>query len=136
MASSDAGIVLDPQVVNPGPCQRHVRVVLGVETCPHRAALRCRPDIDRAAARREGADQARFQRACLCRDATPVTGLRDGPARSPATLACHVKMRVTAVTLAKLDARQQADDQLTAFSMARLKRRSVHPHLMDRMLTI
>ena len=25
---------------------------------------------------------------------------------------------------------------LTAFSMARLKRRSVHPHLMDRMLTI
>ena len=136
MASSDEGIVLYTQVVNHVQCKRHVRVVLVVETCTNRAALLLSPDIDRAAARLYGSDKARFQIECLCRDAKPLTGLSGCQAHSPAKLACHVKMSLTAVTFAKLEARQNADDPLTSCSMASLKRRSFHQHLIDRMLSI
>jgi IS5 family transposase len=40
-----------------------------------------------------------------------------------------------AVTFAKLEARQDATDQLTSFSMASLKRRYFNQHLIDRILT-
>ena len=136
MASSDEGMVLDTQVVNHVPFTRHGRVVLVVETGTNRSALLLSTDIDLAAARLYGSDQARFPIAFLFRDAKQLTGLSDCQARSPAKLAFHFTLSLTAVTFAKLEARQPADDQLTSFSMASLKRRSFHQHLMDRMLTI
>jgi hypothetical protein len=86
-------------------------------------------------ARLYGYDKARFQIACLFRDAKQFTGLSDGQTRSQAKLAFHVKMSLMAVTFAKLEARQDAHDQLTSFSLASLKRRDFHQHLIDRMLT-
>jgi hypothetical protein len=92
-------------------------------------------DIDLAAARLYGYDNARFQIEFLCRDAKQLTGLSDGQARSQAKLAVHFTMSLMAVTFAKLEARQDANDQLTSFSMASLKRRYVNQHLIDRILT-
>jgi len=45
-------------------------------------------------------------------------------------------MSLLAVTFAKLEARQDAYDQLPSFTMASLKRRYFNQHLMDRILTI
>jgi hypothetical protein len=39
---------------------------------------------------------------------------------------------LTAVTLAKLEARQQHGDTMSSFSMASLKRRAFNQHLIDR----
>jgi len=136
MASSDEGIVLYTQVVNHVQFKRNVRVVLVVETCTNRSALLFSTDIDLAAARLYGYYKARFQIEFLFRDAKQFTGLSDCQARSPAKLAFHFNMSLTAVTFAKLEARQNADDQLTSFSMASLKRRSFNQHLIDRILTI
>ena len=61
VASGEAGIVRDTQVVNQVPCQRHVRVVLVVETGTNRSARLLSPDIDLAAARLYGDDNARVQ---------------------------------------------------------------------------
>jgi hypothetical protein len=51
MASSAEGLVLYTQVVNHVQCKRNGRVVLVVETCPHRSARLLSTDIDLAAAR-------------------------------------------------------------------------------------
>jgi hypothetical protein len=134
VASGDEGMVLDTQVVNPGPCKRHVRVGLVVETCTNRSALLVSTDLELAAARLDGSDKARFQMACRCREAKQYAGLSDCQARAHAQLAVHVKLRLMAVTWAKLEARQDATDPLTAFSLASLKRRYVHQHRMARML--
>jgi hypothetical protein len=69
VASGDEGSVLSPQVVNPVPCKRHVRVVMVVEPCTNRSALLLSPDIDLAAARLYGDDKARVQIAFLFREA-------------------------------------------------------------------
>jgi hypothetical protein len=45
-------------------------------------------------------------------------------------------MSLTAVTFAKLEARQNAADQLTSFSMASLNRRSFNQPRIARLLTI
>jgi hypothetical protein len=79
-------------------------------------------------------DTARFQIEFLCRDAKQFTGLNDCQARSPAKLAFQFKMSLTAVTCAKLEARQETHDQLPACSMASLKRRSFNQQLIDRIL--
>jgi IS4 transposase len=136
VVSGDEGIVLYTQVVNDVQGKGHVRVVVAVETSTDRSAVLFSPDIDLAAARLYRSDKARFQIEFLCRDAKPFTGLTDGQARSQATLACHVNMSLLAVTFAKLEARQDAHDQLPSFSMASLKRRYFHQHLLDRLLTI
>ena len=102
----------------------------------HRSALLFSTDIDLAAARLYGYYKARFQIEFLFRDAKQFTGLSDCQARSQAKLAFHFNMSLMAVTFAKLEARQDAYDQLTAFSMASLKRRYFNQHLVDRILTI
>lgn len=135
VASGDAGIVLSTQVVHQVQCTRHVRGVMVVEPGTHRSARLLSPDTDRAAARLYGFYNARVPSDCLGRDAHPWTGLSDCQARSQAKLACHVTMRLRAVTWATLAARQDAHDPLTACSMARLHRRYVHQPLMDRLLT-
>jgi hypothetical protein len=83
-ASGDEGIVLYPQVGNHVPCNRHRRVVMVVETGTNRSARLLSPDLELAAARLYGYDHARFQMACLCRDAQQCTGLSDCQARSQA----------------------------------------------------
>jgi hypothetical protein len=136
VASGDEGIALYTQVVNHVQFKRHVRVVMVVETGTNRSALLLSTDINLPAARLYGSDKARFQIEFLFRDAKQLTGLSDCQARSPAKLAFHFNISLMAVTFAKLEARQHADDQLTSFSMASLKRRSFNQHLIDRILTI
>jgi hypothetical protein len=80
-------------------------------------------------------DKARFQREFLFRDAKQFTGLGDCQARSKATWQFHFDASLTAVTMAKLAVRQQRDDQATPFSMASVKRRYFHAHLIERILT-
>jgi hypothetical protein len=135
VAPDDEGIALYTQVVNQVPCKRNGRVVIVVETCTNRSALLLSPDIELAAARLYGYDNARFQIAFLCRDAKQFTGLSDCQARSQAKLAFHFTMSLMAVTFATRDARQDANDQLTSFSRARLKRRYCNQPLLDRILT-
>jgi hypothetical protein len=135
VASGDEGIVLYTQVVNHVQFKRNMRVVMVVETCTNRSALLFSTDIDLAAARLYGYYKARFQIEFLFRDAKQFTGLSDCQARSQAKLAFHFNMSLMAVTFAKLEARQDANDQLTSFSMASLKRRYFNQHLVDRILT-
>jgi hypothetical protein len=78
-------------------------------------------------------DKARFQIAFLFRDAKQFTGLCDGQARSQAKLDLHFNASLTAVTRAKLEARQQNGGAGSSFSMASLKRRAFNQHLIDRM---
>jgi hypothetical protein len=134
VASGDEGLVLSTQVVNHVQCKRDVRVVIVVETCTNRSAVLFSTDIELAAARLYGYYKARFQSECLFRDAKQFTGLNDCQARSPTKLAFHFNMSLTAVTCATLEARQETHDQLSAFSMASLKRRYFHQHLIDRIL--
>jgi DDE superfamily endonuclease len=134
MASGDKGLVLYTQVVNHVQFKRNVRVVVVVETCTNRSALLFSTDINLAAARLYGYYKARFQIEFLFRDAKQFTGLSDCQARSPAKLAFHFNMSLMAVTFAKLEARQDAYDPRTAFSMASLKRRYFNQHLIDRIL--
>jgi DDE superfamily endonuclease len=134
-ASGDEGMVLYSQVVNHVPFKLTARVVMVVETCTNRSALLLRSDIDLVAARLYGFYQAPFQITFLSRDAKQLTGLSDCQARSQAKLAFHGNMRLMAVTVAKLEARQDANDQLTSCSRASLKRRYVNQPLIDRILT-
>lgn len=136
MASGDAGIVLYTQVVNHVQFKCNVRVVMVVDTGTHRSALLFSTDVDLTAERLYGYYKARFQIEFLFRDAKQFTGLSDCQARSQAKLAFHFNMSLMAVTFAKLEARQDAYDQLTGFSMASLKRRYFNQHLVDRILTI
>jgi Transposase DDE domain len=76
--------------------------------------------------------KARFQIEFLFRDAKQFTGLLDCQARSQAKLAFHFNASLTAVTLAKLEARQRQGHRELPFSMASLKRRAFNQHLLDR----
>jgi hypothetical protein len=136
VASGDEGIVLYTQVVNYVQGKGNVRVVVVVETSTNRSAVLISTDIDLAAARLYRSFKARFQSDCLFRDAKQFTGLTDCQARSQAKLVFHFNMSLLAVTFATLEARQDAHDQLPAFSMASRKRRYFNQHLMDRMLTV
>ena len=135
VASGDEGIVLYTQVVNHEQFKRNVRVVMVIETCTNRSARLFSTDIYLAAARLYGYYKARFQIEFLFRDAKQFTGLSDCQARSQAKLAFHFNMSLMAVTFAKLEARQEANNQLISFSMASLKRRYFNQHLIDRILT-
>src|SRR2546430_16862030 len=68
----------------------------------------------------------------LFRDDKQFTGLCDSQARTQAKLDFHFNASLTAVTLAKLEARQQHGDATSSFSMASLKRRAFNQHLIDR----
>jgi hypothetical protein len=68
----------------------------------------------------------------LFRDAKQFTGLTDCQARSQAKRNLHFNASWSAVTLAKLAARQQHGDAASGFSMASLKRRAFKQHLIER----
>ena len=78
--------------------------------------------------------QARFQIAFLFRDAKQFTGLSDCQARSASKLRCHFHASLSAVSFAKLEARQSSDRPQAPCSMASLKRRYFNQHLVDRIL--
>src|SRR5262249_18757732 len=106
-----------------------------VDTHSHRSALLLSTDVDLAATTIYRYDKARFQIEFLFRDAKQFTGLSDCQARSPAKLQFHFAASLTAVTLAKLEARQQRDEPTASFSMASLKRRYFNEHLIERILS-
>ena len=67
--------------------------------------------------------KARFQIEFLFRDAKQFTGLSDCQARSAGKLRFHFNASLSAVSFAKLEARQSSDRPQAPFSMASLKRR-------------
>jgi type I site-specific restriction endonuclease len=109
-----------------------LRVVLVVATKHHRRALLLSTDVDLDALTIYRYDKARFQIEFLFRDAKQFTGVCDSQARSQAKLDFHCNASLTAVTLAKLEARQQHGDAMSSFSMTSLKRRAFNQHLIDR----
>ena len=133
--TSDAGIVLSSHVVNHVQCKRNLHVVKVVETHSHRSALLCSTDVALAALTIYRYDKARFQIEFLFRDAKQFTGLSDCQARPQAKLQLHFAASLTAVTLAKLEARQQKDEPTASLSMASLKRRYFHEHVIERILS-
>ena len=70
----------------------------------------------------------------LFRDAKQFTGLSDCQARSKAKLDFHFNASLSAVNIAKLEARQQQGDSEEPISMASLKRRAFNQHLLDRIV--
>jgi DDE superfamily endonuclease len=133
--TSDEGIFLYSQVVNHVQFKRNLRAVKVVDTHSNRSALLFSTDVDLAATTIYRYYKARFQIEFLFRDAKQFTGLGDCQARSKAKLQSHFAASLTAVTLAKLEARQQRDDPIAAFSMASLKRRYFNEHLIERILS-
>jgi hypothetical protein len=68
----------------------------------------------------------------LLRDAKQLTGLTDAQARSHAKRNVPFNASLSAVTLARLDARQHNGNAASGCSMARLKRRACNQHLIER----
>jgi DDE superfamily endonuclease len=134
VATDDDEIVLYHQVLNHGQFQCNLRVVLVVDTKHHRRAVLFSTDVDLDVLTLYQYDKARFQIEFLCRDAKQFTGLTDCQARSQAKLNFHFNASLSAVTLAKLDARQQHGEAAAAFSMASLKRRAFNQHLIERIV--
>src|SRR5438093_5612924 len=130
--TDDDDIVLYHQVLNHVQFQRNLRVVLVVDTKHNRQAVLFSTDLTLDALTLYRYYKARFQIEFLFRDAKQFTGLTDCQARSQAKLNLHFNASLSAVTLAKLDARQQNGDAAAAFSMASLKRRAFNQHLIER----
>ena len=132
VATDDDDIVLYHQVLNHVQCQCTLRVVLVVDTQHHRRAVLFSTDVNLDALTIYRYYKARFQIEFLFRDAKQFTGLTDSQARSHAKLNFHFNASLSAVTLAKLDARQHSRDAASVFSMASLKRRAFNQHLIER----
>ena len=132
--TADDDIVLYHQVLNHVQFQCSLRVVLVVDTKHNRRAVLFSTDVDLDALTLYRYYKARFQIEFLFRDAKQFTGLTDCQARSHAKLNFHFNASLSAVTLAKLDARQQPGEVAAAFSMASLKRRAFNQHLIERIV--
>ena len=130
--TNDDHIVLYHQVLNHVQLKRNLQVVVVVNTQLNRYAVLFSTDVDLEALTLYRYYKARFQIEFLFRDATQFTGLSDCPARSQAKLDFHFNASLSAVSLAKLEARQQRGNTEQSFSMASLKRRTFHQHLIDR----
>jgi hypothetical protein len=127
-------IVLYHQVLNHVQFQCNLQVVRVVDTKHHRRAVLFSTDVALEALSLYRYYKARFQIEFLFRDAKQFTGLTDCQARSHAKLNFHFNASLSAVTLAKLDARQQYGEATAAFSMASLKRRAFNQHLIERIV--
>ena len=130
--TEDDDIVLYQQVLNHVQFQRNLRVVLVVDTKHNRKAVLFSTDLNLDVLTIYRYYKARFQIEFLFRDAKQFTGLTDCQARSQAKLNLHFNASLSAVTLAKLDARQQNGEAASPFSMASLKRRAFNQHLIER----
>jgi hypothetical protein len=132
--AGDADLALSSQVVNHPQFKRHLHVVVVRHLPTGRYARLFSTDVSLSAKTLDRDDKARFQSEFLCRDATQFTALSDGQARSAGKLRVHFHASLSAVSCAKLEARQSSDRPQAPCSMASLKRRYVNQHLVDRML--
>jgi hypothetical protein len=132
VATDDADVVLYPQVLNHVQFQGHLCVVLVGDTTRHRKAglFSTARHLDALPIYRYS--QARFHLELLFRDATQFAGLTACQARSPAKRHFHCNASLSAVTLAKLDARQHNGGAASGVSMASLTRRAFNQHLLER----
>jgi hypothetical protein len=131
LAVADHHRVLYHQVVNHVQFRCNLRVVLVVDTQTQRRAVLFSTDVTLDVLTLYRYYKARFQVEFLFRDAKQFTGLSDCQARSKAKLDFHFNASLTALTLAKLEARQQTGSAERPFSMASLKRRAFTQHLID-----
>lgn len=125
-------IVLYHQVLHHGQFQCNLRVVVVVDTKHRRRAVLFSTEVALDALTLSRYYKARVQLEFLFRDAKQFTGLTDCQARSQAKLHFHFNASLSAVTLAKLEARQQHGEAVSVFSMASLKRRAFNQHLLER----
>lgn len=130
--TEDEHIVLYHQVLNHVQLKRNLQVVVVVHTQRKRYAVLFSTDVDLSALMLYRYYKARFQIEFLFRDAKQFSGLSDCQARSQAKLNFHFNASLSAVTFAKLEARQQNGNCSQTFSMASLKRRAFNQHLVDR----
>ena len=130
--TEDEHIMLYHQILNHVQLQCNLQVVVVVHTQRNRYAVLFSTDVNLAPQRLYRYYKARFQIEFLFRDAKQFTGLSDCQARSKAKLDFHFNASLSAVTFAKLAARQQNGNCDQAFSMASLKRRAFNQHLIDR----
>ena len=130
--TEDDHIVLYHQILTHVQFQCNLCVVVVVDTPRHRRAGLLSPDVTLDALTRSRADNARFHIEFWFRDAKQFTGLTDGQARSQAKLGFHFHASLTAVSLTKLEARQQSGQAASSYSMASLKRRAFNQQLIDR----
>ena len=135
--TDDEDIVLYQQRLNHQHFKRTLNVVVVVDTGgkkPRQAILfSTDPDLDALTIYRYY--KARFQIEFLFRDAKQATGLADCQARDQAKLHFHFNASLAAVSLAKLEAQQQANGRLTEpFSIHSLQRRAFNGHLLDRII--
>ena len=105
--SEDEHIVLYHQVLNHVQLKRDLQVVVVVHTQRNRYAVLFSTDVNLEPQRLYRYYKARFQIEFLFRDAKQFTGLSDCQARSKAQLDFHFNASLSAVTFAKLEARQQ-----------------------------
>jgi hypothetical protein len=132
LETDDEHIVLYHHVVNHVQLKRNLQVAVVVHTQRNRYAVLFSTDVALDALRLYRYYKARFQIEFLFRDAKQFGGLSDCQARSQAKLNFHFNASLSAVTFAKLEARQQNGNRGQAFSMASLKRRAFNQHLIDR----
>ena len=132
MQSEDDDVVLYHQVLNHVHLRRNLRVVLVVDTRTQRRAVLFSTDTDLDAQTLYRGYKARFQIEFLFRDAKQFTSLNACQARSQAKLHFHFNASMSALTLGKLEARQQSGGAQAGFSMASLKRRAFNQHLLER----
>jgi hypothetical protein len=135
--SGEAGITLYQQLLNHKQFKRNLNVVVVVDSRGKttRRAVLFSTDLTLPATTLYRYYRARFQIEFLFRDAKQFAGLTDCQARSHAKLDCHFNASLTAVSLAKLEAQQQARGVLNQpFSMASLKRRAFNQHLLDQIM--
>ena len=114
--------------------KRNLRLVLVRHRPSGRYALLFSTDVALSAQAIYRYYKARFQIEFLFRDAKQFTGLSDGQARSANKLRFHFNASLSAVSFAKLEARQSSNKRGVPFSMASLKRHYFNQHLLDRIL--
>ena len=132
LETEEPHIVLYHQVLNHVKLKRNLQVVVVVNTDSNRYVVLFSTDIDLEALTLYRYYKARFQIEFLFRDSKQFTGLIDCQARTKAKLHFHFNASLTAVSLAKLEARQYGGHGAQTFSMASLKRRAFNQHLLDR----
>ena len=111
-------------------------MVLVVDTRTHRQAVLFSTDTDLGAQTLyrgyKARSQTKLQIEFLFRDAKQFTSLSACQARSQTKLHFHFNASMSALTLGKLEARQQSGGAQAGFSMASLKRRAFNQHLLER----
>ncbi len=131
------GVILYQQRLYHPHFKRTLNVVVVVDTRGRKPRQRTlfSTDLERDAVTLYRYYRARFQIEFLLRDAKQATGLNDCQARDREKLHFHFNASLSAASLAKLEAQQQAGGQLCEpFSIHSLQRRAFNSHLLDRII--